>query len=221
MRAAIFDLDGTLADTAGDLIAAANACLAAQGVEPLDARRDRATAYLGGRAMLHLGLSRAGRDPAPLVEPLYAELLVHYEREICRHTTLFPGVEAALGDLAAAGWGLGVCTNKPVALAERLLEALGLGARFGIVVGAGSYPERKPHPRPLLATAAALGAEPARSLLLGDTVTDRDAARAAGTRLALVTFGPEGEGVVALEPDALLPAYAELPALAERLVPRG
>jgi phosphoglycolate phosphatase len=221
MRVAVFDLDGTLADTSADLIAAANAALAEAGFgAPLSVEHDRAFAFAGGRAMLRAGMERAaGAWAAEAVEAAYPRLLGFYAGAIDRHTRSYDGVEAALDALAAAGWGLAVCTNKPAALAETLLVRLGLRGRFRAMLGADSLDVRKPDPRHLIETILRAGGAPGRAVLVGDTVTDRLAARAAGVPCVLVSFGPEGADVAALEPEALLDHYAALPALLERLVP--
>ena len=221
MRVAVFDLDGTLADTAADLIAAANAALAEAGHgAPLDPARDRATAFAGGRAMLRAGLDRAnGGWEAAAVEAAYPRLLAHYAANIDRHTRAYEGVEPALDALAASGWALAVCTNKPEGLAATLLDRLGLAGRFRAMLGADTLDVRKPHPRHLLETIARAGGAPGRAALIGDTVTDREAARAAGVPCVLVAFDPEGRAVEALAPEAVLESYAALPGLLERLVP--
>jgi phosphoglycolate phosphatase len=221
MRVAVFDLDGTLADTAADLIAAANRALGEQGFgAPLDAETHRATAFAGGRAMLRAGLELRGvAEPEPHVEAGFPRLLVHYEASIARETRLYPGVEAALDVLADTGWTLAVCTNKPVALAGLLLIELGIEDRFAAVLGADSLSVRKPDPLHLTETIRRAGGEVARSVLIGDTVTDREAARAAGIPCVLVAFGPEGRGIARLDPAVLLDEYADLPAVLERLVP--
>jgi len=221
VRVAVFDLDGTLADTSADLIAAANAALAEGGWgAPLDAVADRVVAFAGGRAMLRAGLERRlGAWEAAQVEAAYPRLLAHYEASIDRHTRTYAGVEPALDALAAEGWGLAICTNKPAALAELLLGRLGLRQRFRAMLGADSLDVRKPDPRHLLETIARAGGAPGRSVLVGDTATDRDAARAAGVACVLVSFGPEGRAVEALGPEALLDDFAALPALLERMVP--
>lgn len=221
MRVAVFDLDGTLADTSADLIAAANEALAEAGVAALlDPASDRAFAFAGGRAMLRAGLERAcGTVDEAIVEAAYPRLLLHYTENIDRHTRAYDGVELALDALAAAGWRLAVCTNKPFGLAETLLDRLGLRGRFGTVLGADSLPVRKPDPRHVWETIDRSGGARDRAVLIGDTVTDREAARAAGVPCVLVSFGPEGEAVSALEPEALLAAYGDLPALLERLRP--
>ncbi|MBK5928962.1 hypothetical protein CCR87_16750 [Rhodobaculum claviforme] len=121
--------------------------------------------------------------------------------------------------MARAGWRVGICTNKPTHLAELLLVRLGMRDLFAALVGQGCLPVRKPDPAPYLETVHRLGGQTARSFLLGDTVTDRDTARAAGVPVALVTFGPEGGDVARLDPDALLDTYGALGPLADRLVP--
>ena len=217
VRTAIFDLDGTLADTSGDLIAAANACFE---TPQLDSGADQRTAFRGGRAMLRLGLERLGQggDEAQ-VDRLFPRLLEAYWAHIDVFTVLYPGARAALSALRADGWRLGVCTNKPEAMAVTLLDRLGMSDVFGCVLGADSLPVRKPDARHLLATIEGVGGIAERSFLLGDTETDRDAARNAGVPCALVTFGPDGQDVAALEPEALLAHFDDLGALAGRLVP--
>ena len=221
MRCAIFDLDGTLVDTSTDLIAAANAALEAMGAgSPLDPVADAPTAFAGGRAMLRLGLARAGRSAdEDVIEAQYPRLLAAYEGAIDHHSRPYPGAIAAVEGLARAGWKVGICTNKPVHLAELLLVRLGMRGLFAALVGQGTLPVRKPDPAPYFETVARLGGVPGRSYLLGDTITDRDTARAAGVPVALVTFGPDGAAVARLQPDALLDAFDTLGHLSERLVP--
>lgn len=219
MRTVIFDLDGTLADTSADLIAAANHCFRGLGLgDLLDPEADALTAFHGGRAMLRLGFSRvAGRDEAE-VNRQYPVLLAAYEDGIDRQTRLYPGAAEAAEALRAAGFALGICTNKPEGLAELLMQRLGVRGLFGSLIGADTLPVRKPDPAPYLAAVERAGGEPGRSFLLGDTETDVATARAAGVPVALVTFGPEGRGIARLNPEALLDAYSDLPELAERLV---
>lgn len=221
MRLAVFDLDGTLADTSADLIAAANAALAEAGFgAQLDVETDKVHAFAGGRAMLRVGMARAaGGWDEGRVEAAYPRLLHAYAADIARHTRLYPGVVPALDALETAGWGFAVCTNKPAALAETLLAALGLRPRFRALLGADSLAVRKPDPLHLFETIARAGGRPERAVLIGDTVTDRETARAAGIPCVLVGFGPEGRAVAAMEPEALLDDYAALPALLDRLVP--
>lgn len=219
MRTVIFDLDGTLADTSGDLLAAANACFLAQGMPAPLTPEDAPTALIGGRAMLRLGFDRleGGADEAR-IEALYPLLLTHYETDIDRHTRLYPGALAAIETLRAAGTRVGICTNKPVHLAEVLIARLGIRDRFDALIGAGSLPVRKPDPAPLLAAIAQAGGNHRRACLIGDTDTDRATGRAAGVPVVLVAFGPEGEAAARHAPEAMLPHYDDLPALVDRLL---
>ncbi len=206
MKSVIFDLDGTLADTSGDLIAAANHCF------------DQATALRGGRAMLTLGFSRVSGYGAEDIDRQYPILLQAYGENIDTHTRIYAGAMDAVEALKSKGYGVGICTNKPEGLAETLLARLGVRAAFGALVGADTLPVRKPDPEPLRETARRLGGDPARCCLVGDSDTDRNTARAASVPSILVTFGPSGEDMAALKPEALLRDYADLPAVVDRLL---
>lgn len=216
----VFDLDGTLADTSGDLIAAANACFQARGLGALlDPQADALIAFHGGRAMLRAGYARLPADrllPPGAEDEDFPRLLAHYGDAIAVHTRLYPGTEAALERLAAQGHRLAVCTNKPEGLAERLLRELGVRTRFAALIGADTLPVRKPDPRPYQAAVKAAGGEVGHSFLVGDTETDRKTAANAGVRVALVAFGPEGQGLDRLKPEAMLAHFDDLPGLAER-----
>lgn len=215
----VFDLDGTLADTSADLIAAANACFEARGMGALlDPVADALIAFHGGRAMLNAGYGRLPADmilPPGALDEDFPRLLDHYAGSIATHTRLYPGVLPMLDQLADDGHLLAVCTNKPAGLAEILLSELGIRDRFGAMVGADTLPVRKPDPRPYAAAVEGAGGKVTRSFLVGDTETDRKTALAAGVRVALVAFGPEGEGLSRLKPDAMLAHFDELPALAQ------
>lgn len=219
MRTVIFDLDGTLADTSRDLIAAANACFRDLGHgDLLDPVADAATAFRGGRAMLALGFSRLGVEDASVVDRQYAPLLRAYGQDIDTHTRLYPGAIDAVNVLIAEGYAVGVCTNKPHALAQTLLERLGVRDLFGSLVGADTLPVRKPDPAPYAAAVERAGGAVAHSVLIGDTVTDRETGRAAGVPVVLVTFGPDGDGVVKLAPEALLGHFDDLPRVVKELI---
>ena len=221
MRTVIFDLDGTLADTAGDLIAAANATLRALGHAPqLVEGADDAVAFRGGRAMLALGFERLGLA-APEAEiargfPIFLEA---YGAEIDTHTTLYPGAMDAVARLTEAGVAVGICTNKPEGLAETLLDRLGIRTAFASLIGADTLSTRKPDAAPYRAAVARAGGRIERSLLIGDTITDRETARAAGVPSVLVTFGPTGRAVADLSPDALLDHYDDLDRIVADLLP--
>ena len=222
-RTIVFDLDGTLADTGADLVAAANACFAADGLgRPLDPLADRATALRGGAAMLRLGLERTrGGWTEEEVRALYDPLLAHYAEHIADETRLYDGAAETVRAMRAAGWRAAVCTNKPERLAEALLAALGVRDLFHAMIGADTLPQRKPDPAPYRAAVERAGGRAARSLLIGDTETDRETARAAGVPCVLATFGPEGAGIARLEPEGLFARFADLPAVAGRLVPEA
>lgn len=220
MKTVIFDLDGTLADTSGDLIAAANACFERLGHSaPLDPRADALTAFHGGRAMLRLGFERLeGAAPKDRIDAEYPRLLSHYEANIDTHTRLYPGALPAIESLLAAGYRLGICTNKPEGLAELLLRRLEVRDRFAALVGADTLPVRKPDAAPYMAAVDRAGGAVDRSVLIGDTETDVQTARAAGVPVVLVTFGPEGADIARLTPDALLPDYGQLGKVVEVLI---
>jgi phosphoglycolate phosphatase len=220
MKTVVFDLDGTLADTSGDLIAAANACFRDMGEgDVLDAKTDAGTALKGGRAMLRLGMERLGRaDDAETIDRYYPMLLEAYGREIDTHTVLYPGAMEAVEALKAAGYRVAICTNKPEGLAHTLLTKLGVRDAFGAMVGADTLAIRKPDPEHLFETARRAGGDPALCLLVGDTNTDRETARAAGVPCVLVSFGPSGDDMAALGPEALLDHYDDLPDIVPRLI---
>lgn len=220
MKTVIFDLDGTLADTSGDLIAAANACFQQLGVgDVLSPQDDASTAFHGGRAMLTLGLTRiAHPDVSAEVEKWYPVLLQAYADAIDRYTRLYPGAMDAVEALKLSGYKVGICTNKPEALAETLLQRLGVRGAFGSLIGADTLPVRKPDPEPLRQAVLLAGGDPLHSVLIGDTMTDRKTAAAMGVPCVLVTFGPDGRGVADLQPEALLDHYDHLPALVRDLL---
>ena len=214
MRTALFDLDGTLADTSADLITAANACFSCPMLDPVV---DMATAFKGGRAMLRVGFERLDADWSEAdVDRQFPHFLEYYDKNIHVETKLYDGVEAALDHLADS-WALGVCTNKPEALAEKLLRSLGIRDRFSAMIGADTLATRKPDAAPVLEAIARAKGDVKRAVLIGDTITDREAARAAGIKSVLITFGPDGDAVRNLAPEALVGSYDELPRVLEGL----
>lgn len=220
MKTVVFDLDGTLADTSGDLIAAANACFRDMDAgDLLDPVKDAGTALRGGRAMLRLGMERMGR-PAddPLIDEYYEALLYHYARDIDTHTQLYDGAMDAVKALNERGYIVAICTNKPEALARELLTRLGILDTFAALLGADSLPVRKPDPEHLFETVRRAGGDPAQCVLVGDSDTDCNTSKAAGVPSILVTFGPSGDDMAALTPEALLERYSDLPDLVETLL---
>ncbi|WP_299426176.1 HAD-IA family hydrolase [uncultured Shimia sp.] len=222
MKTVVFDLDGTLADTSGDLIAAANVCFRDMGHgDVLCVETDAGVALRGGRRMLAEGLTRLGAMDEAVIAKYYPVLLESYSSAISEHTTMYKGAMDAVEALKSLGYGVGICTNKPEGLAEQLLQALGVRDAFGALVGADTLPVRKPDPLPLIETAKRLNGDPAQTLLVGDSDTDRNTARAAGVPSVLVTFGPSGEDMAALEPEALLHDYEALPQVVAALIGRN
>ena len=215
MRCVVFDLDGTLADTSADLLAAANACLAQAVLGPADSL----TAFHGGRAMLRLGFDRLGRVWTEAdVDAAYPVLLEAYRGAIAVHTRLYPGAMEAVEALKQRGFAVSICTNKPEHLAELLLRDLGVRDAFAALVGADTLPVRKPDAAPYRVAVEQAGGVVGRSMLVGDTETDAKTGVAAGVPVVLVTFGPEGRGVERFQPAALLDRFQDLPGLADRLL---
>lgn len=219
MKTVIFDLDGTLADTSGDLIAAANSCFVGLGLGPLlDPATDAGTALRGGRAMLKLGFSRVSGFGEEDIAGQYQVLLEAYAKDIDTHTVMYDGAMDAVEALKVAGYGVGIATNKPEGLAETLMQRLGVRDAFASLVGADTLAVKKPDPEHLFEAARRAGGDPALTCLVGDTATDRNTAKAAGVPSILVTFGPSGDDMAALKPEALLDRYPDLPAVVERLL---
>ncbi|GFE65776.1 HAD-IA family hydrolase [Litoreibacter roseus] len=220
MRCVVFDLDGTLADTSGDLIAAANFCFRDLGHgDLLDPTLDAATALRGARAMLRLGFERLGLDDAEeQIDAQYPTLIDAYGDNIDTHTVLYPGVREAVDRLKALDMKVAICTNKPEGLAETLMARLEFRDVFDALIGADTLPVRKPDPAPLFEAIDRSGGARTSAVLIGDTATDRNTARAAGIPSVLVTFGPGEEDVSDLEPEALLHHYDELDSVIEAVI---
>ena len=225
MRGAIFDLDGTLADTAADLLGAANAVLAPRGLPLLELDRDKSFAGRGARSMIRRALSMMETRPAEheveaITDDLYPGFLIAYEGRLADETRLFDGVFRCLDALETASWRLGVCTNKPERLAVMLLDSLGVLGRFGAVLGADTLAVRKPDPQHLHETARRIGARSDLCVMLGDTQTDLQTARAAGVPCVLTSFGFAEQPLDELTPDAVVGHYDEIAPVLERLRPR-
>ncbi|SMX36674.1 HAD hydrolase-like protein [Maliponia aquimaris] len=218
-KCVIFDLDGTLADTSGDLIAAANACFEGMGIATrLDPLADAGIALRGGKRMLTEGLTREGRHTEAEVEAWYPHLLDAYGQALDVHTKLYDGAVAAVEDLRRADYAVGVCTNKPEGLAETLLTRLGVRGLFGSMIGADTLPTRKPDVAPYWAAVDGCGGARGASLLVGDSDTDRKTAAAARVPCVLVTFAPEGRAVLDLNPEAVIDHFDELAPTVARLI---
>ena len=217
MRTVIFDLDGTLADTSGDLLAAANVCFRGLGHgDVLTTATDRGTAV---RAMLTEGFERLGQPFAQSdIDEQFPILLEAYGNDIATHTTIYPGAREAVSRLRDAGYKVGICTNKPEGLAEQLMAALDFRDVFHSLVGADTLTVRKPDPLPFVEAVTRAGGDPARAVLVGDTQTDRDTSTNAGAPSILVTFGPGNFDVSSLKPEALLDHFDDLDGIVARLI---
>jgi phosphoglycolate phosphatase len=186
----VLDLDGTLVDTAGDLIGALNAVLATEKLTPIPFDQAVAMVGNGARALLDLALRANGLLPEPeRLDNLVAEFIAHYSNRIADLSRPFPGAEEALDRFAAAGWLLAVCTNKFESLSRQLLARLELDKRFAVIAGQDTFGVRKPDPRHLLETIRAAGGRPERAVMVGDSDVDVATARAANVPIVAVTFG--------------------------------
>lgn len=219
MRTVIFDLDGTLADTSGDLLAAANCCFRQMGLgDVLEHPKDAGLALRGARMMLSEGLKRVEQYDSAVVEEYFPVFIDVYRQSIDLHTVLYPGAMVAVKALKDSGYGVGICTNKPEDLADQLLRCLGVRDDFDSLIGADTLAVRKPDPEPLREAARRAGGDPAKTILIGDTDTDRNTSAAAGVPSILVTFGPSGQNMSALNPEGLLHDFEDLPEMVSRLI---
>ncbi len=207
----VFDLDGTLADTAPDLIATLNMLLARDNLPLQTLLAARSLVGAGARALIERGYAAAGAPLAkPRVDDLVGEFLAHYEAHIADETRLFPGALAALERFEAAGYALAVCTNKPEPLARLLLEQLEVSTRFSAICGRETFAVSKPDGRALLSTIARAQGDPAAALMIGDSKTDIDTARSAGAPVVAVDFGYSETPVAMLAPDKVIGHFDEL-----------
>ncbi len=211
----VFDLDGTLVDSAPDLVGALNAALALEDLAPLGVDEVRMMVGRGARVLLRRGLSSRGREVADgRFEELTSAFLTHYERHIADHSSIYPDVERVLGELEEAGHTLAVCTNKPEHLSLLLLDALGMRNRFAAICGADTFSGRKPDPVHLLGTIERAGGLRESAVLIGDSPTDREAARNAAVPCVLLDYGYSDVDVRDLDAEAVISHFADVPAAA-------
>jgi len=214
-----FDLDGTLVDTAPDLIGTLNVLLREEGLPAQPVDEARPFIGRGARWLIERGFEAAGQHLHPArVQPLFERFIAHYQDHIADESRPFPGCEAALDTLKAQGAKLVVCTNKLTGLSEKLLASLKIADRFEAVIGADSAPAIKPDPRHLQAAVDAVGGSMDRAILVGDAATDAGAARAAKAGLILVSFGYTEIPAADLNPDILIHSFDELPQACVRLL---
>lgn len=204
----VFDLDGTLVDSAPDIAAAANDTLVELGAAPLSLTAITRMIGDGAPKLMERALAAAGLS-MPLAE-IMPRFMVFYDHHATRAVTLYPGVAETLAALKSDGYRLGVCTNKPTVATHAVLAAAGIDDLFQAVIGGDALPQRKPQPEPLWAAIAELGSTPAQAVMIGDSVTDLACARNAGIPALIL---PSGYGT---DPVAATPGFtrfADLPGL--------
>jgi len=215
----VFDLDGTLVDSAPDLVRALNATLDLEGLRKVKLEAVRALIGQGARAMIERAASLSGASfAAERLDQLTNAFVEFYRADIAGQSAPYAGVAEALDALAALGAKFAVCTNKRNELAVQLLSALRLADRFSAIVGADAVAQRKPHPDHYRAAVARAGGTVRRSLMVGDTATDVAAARAAGAPVVVVRFGYSDVGADTLGADALIDHFRDLAQVSRRLL---
>jgi phosphoglycolate phosphatase len=214
LQAAIVDLDGTLVDTLDDFVAALGAMFADFGWPPLDRAFVARTVGKGSEHLLRRALAEAGAAndaTTDLFDTAMARYQQHYREVNGRHARVYPGAAQGLARLEAHGLRLACVTNKPTTFARELLQAVGLAGHFRHVFGGDAFARRKPDPLPLLEACAALGSDPRRTLMVGDSRNDAQAARAAGCPVVLVSYGyNHGEPVRDVDADAYVDRIDEI-----------
>jgi phosphoglycolate phosphatase len=214
----VFDLDGTLVDTAPDLINALNYVLDREGLPPVPVHLARNMIGAGARRLLERGLELDGRSIGlEDMDRLTKDFIDHYAAHIADASRPFEGLEGALDDLAARGYHFAVCTNKLEWLSKRLLDQLGLSARFAAICGADTFGVSKPDPAILQQTIARAGAQLSAAIMVGDAGPDIGVARRAGVPVIGVEFGYTEVPIADLKPDRLIGHMSDLPGAVESL----
>lgn len=219
-RTLVFDLDGTLIETAPDLVDALNAVFKREGLSPIPYATARNLIGGGARMMIVRGGAAENRVfPPAKLEQLFADFIAHYSEHIADRSLPFPGLTEALDALAADGWGFAVCTNKLEHLSQLLLKRLGLADRFAVICGQDTFGMQKPDPEVLRLTLAAAGGNVQDAIMIGDSSTDIRTAREAGVPVIAVDFGYSDRPVAELSPDRIISRFAQLPAVVAELYP--
>ena len=212
-RTIVFDLDGTLIDTAPDLIATLNVVFEREGMPPVQYEIARNLIGGGARGMIARGIAAEGRDVAPAkLEQMFAGFIAHYSAHIADRSRPFPGLVDVLDELAGLGCRFAVCTNKLERLSVQLLETLKMADRFEAICGQDTFGVQKPDPEILRRTVAAAGGRLQDAIMIGDSVTDIRTARAAGIPVIAVDFGYSDRPVAEYGPDHIISQFAQLPA---------
>jgi phosphoglycolate phosphatase len=216
----VFDLDGTLVDTAPDLIETLNVVFAREGLPPVDYHQARLMIGGGARRMIECGLQyNGGAAPRGQIDRMFADFIAYYSVHLADKSQPFPGLDAALDQLAEGGCRFAVCTNKLEALSRLLLDALGLTRRFVAICGQDTFGMQKPDPEILRRTIRAAGGEPRRAVMVGDSGTDIVTARAAGVPIVAVDFGYSESPINELGADRLISRFDQLAAAVLGLAP--
>ncbi len=219
--AALFDLDGTLVESAPDLMSALNVALTEAGREPIALAQVREMIGDGLPTLVERGFEQSGGMPSSsILANAVKRCHDYYAQHVCVHSHLFEGVAEALEALRGQGYALGVCTNKPQAAANGLLQALGIAGHFSCVIGGDSLPYKKPDPRPLLHALEEMAATPRRAIMIGDSRNDVLCARNAKLPVVLATFGYNTLAHDELAADAVFSAFSELPEILHALTAR-
>ena len=209
----VFDLDGTLIDTAPDLVDTLNVVFAREGLPPVPYETARNLIGGGARGMIARGIAAEGRVLAPAkLEQMFTDFIAHYSAHIADRSRPFPGLIDALDALAGGGCRFAVCTNKLERLSVLLLEELKIANRFEAICGQDTFGVQKPDPEVLRRTIAAAGGRLQDAIMIGDSATDIRTARAAGIPVIAVDFGYSERPVVEFGPDGIISQFAQLPA---------
>jgi phosphoglycolate phosphatase len=207
----VFDLDGTLVDSAPDLIDSLNVILAREGHAPLPLEEGRKLVGAGGRVLIRRGFEISGASLSESrLEELFASYLATYEQHITDKTLFYPGAVAALDRLAAAGWSFAILTNKYEHPAVKLVKALGAYSWFKTICGQDTFPVSKPNGATLRLTIEKAGGDFERSIMVGDTITDVTTAKNAGRPVIAVDFGYADRPVADMAPDRIISHFDEL-----------
>jgi phosphoglycolate phosphatase len=218
-RTVVFDLDGTLVDTAPDLINALNYILDREGMPPVPLQSARTMIGAGARKLLERGLELDGRTVAlEDLDRLTRDFIDYYADHIADASRPFEGLESALDELGARGYRFAVCTNKLEWLSKRLLDQLGLSSRFAAICGADTFGVSKPDPAILRQTVARAGGQISSTVMVGDAGPDIGVARRAGVPVIGVEFGYTEVPIADFKPDRLIGHMRDLPAAVESLL---
>ncbi len=212
IKTIVFDLDGTLIDTAPDLVDTLNVVFAREGLPPVPYDTARNLIGGGARGMIARGIAAEGLvfEPAKL-EQMFTDFIAHYSVHIADRSRPFPGLADALDELAGSGYRFAVCTNKLERLSLLLLEALKMAGRFDAICGQDTFGVQKPDPEVLRRTVLAAGGDLQHAIMIGDSITDIRTARAAGIPVIAVDFGYSERPVTELGPDRIISHFAQLP----------